>query len=332
MCSLQVENAVTTGKTGLACTDEQRRWNAGTVRNIEPKRLRDINFSHHRAGDEFGIRVSGAQPLPNTPQYMSHAEFLTNVDKDPTKPLFQLKNSLLGKCYRAKPVVQPCSLAHTAVDARFLRPHQTHAGSDLTCETCKSFYECYVQVSSAQAFTLESETREQSSSDLWHNARKLRITASAAKKVPSRASTNPDKFIAEHLYPSFRGNYATNYGKENEVVAGNALREQGMSITQMGITVNVTEPWLSASPDGVIDSSVLLEIKCPVPSKLHSTLLDQLDHTCSDIKLVDGVPQLQKTGSRGYYMQVQIGMFCAGLKMAKLFFWSPNDSYVHCTI
>ena len=51
MCSLQVENAVTTGKTGLACTDEQRRWNAGTVRNIEPKRLRDINFSHHRAGD-----------------------------------------------------------------------------------------------------------------------------------------------------------------------------------------------------------------------------------------------------------------------------------------
>ena len=57
MCSLQVENAVTTGKTGLACTDEQRRWNAGTVRNIEPKGLRDINFSHHRAGDEFGIMV-----------------------------------------------------------------------------------------------------------------------------------------------------------------------------------------------------------------------------------------------------------------------------------
>ena len=98
-----------------------------------------------------------------------------------------------------------------------------------------------------------SSAQASDSSDLWHNARKLRITASSAKKVPSRESTNPDKFMAEHLCPSFLGNYATNYGKENEVVAGNALQEQGMSITHRGIVVSVTEPWLSASPDGVID-------------------------------------------------------------------------------
>lgn len=183
-----------------------------------------------------------------------------------------------------------------------------------------------MQVNTTQAARLELETRQQSASELWHSARKLRLTASSAKKVPSKASTNPDKFLAEHLYPSFRGNYATNYGKENEVVACNTLKEQGMSIIHRGLVVSVQEPWLSASPDGVIDSSVLLEIKCPVPNKLYSTLLDRLTQNGSDVKLIDGVPQLQKTGARGYYMQVQLGMFCTGLRMAKLFIWSPNDT------
>lgn len=110
------------------------------------------------------------------------------------------------------------------------------------------------------------------------------------------------------------------------MVACNTLKEQGMSIIHRGLFVSVQEPWLSASPDGVIDSSVLLEIKCPVPNKLYSTLLDRLTQNGSDVKLIDGVPQLQKTGARRYYMQVQLGMFCTGLRMAKLFIWSPNDT------
>ncbi len=44
MSLLQVQNAVVSGKTGLARTDEQRRWNAGTSKNLETKRLSQINF------------------------------------------------------------------------------------------------------------------------------------------------------------------------------------------------------------------------------------------------------------------------------------------------
>ncbi|KAL7830927.1 hypothetical protein SRHO_G00304290 [Serrasalmus rhombeus] len=33
-----------------------------------------------------------------------------------------------------------------------------------------------------------------------------------------------------------------------------------------------------------------------------------------DVKTVDGTPQLQKNGPRGFYMQVQLCMFCTGLR------------------
>lgn len=158
---------------------------------------------------------------------------------------------------------------------------------------------------------------------MWHNCRKIRLTASSAKKVPVHAATKSDTFLCEHIYPSFRGNYATNYGKENEVRACFQLKEQGMNITHKGTVVSVQEPWLSASPDGVIDSCVLLEIKCPVPTQL--SLTDQLTQKCSDITLLDGELQLQKTGSRGYYMQVQLTMFCIGLKSATLLIWTPSE-------
>lgn len=83
-----------------------------------------------------------------------------------------------------------------------------------------------------------------------------------------------DTFLWEHIYPSFHGNYATNYSKENEVRACLQLKEQGMNITHKGTVVSVQEPWLSASPAGVIDTCVLLEKKkkkmsCANPALTH---------------------------------------------------------------
>lgn len=296
------------GKTGLACTDEQRRWNAGTSKNLEPKRLSQINFRHHKAEQQYSVncRVVASQPLPNTPRHVSHKDFRDSVDKSTLQPLFVLKNTLLGKCYNASPSAEQPSTSYSAVDDTILQPHQIH-NNELSCNPCKAFYQAYVEVSDAQAAQLELETREQSASDLWHNCRKIRLTASSAKKVPVHATTSSDKFLCEHIYPSFRGNYATNYGKANEYRACQELKEEGMSITHRGTVVSVQEPWLSASPDGVIDSCVLLEVKCPVPTQPSLTV--QLTQKCSDIKLVDGGLQLQKTGSRGYYMQIQLTMF-----------------------
>ncbi len=72
---------------------------------------------------------------------------------------------------------------------------------------------------------LTEETQLQSASQLWHDARKLRLTASTAKRVPA---TNPQKFLNECLYPTFTGNTATKYGKENEEKAIQLMVGKGL--------------------------------------------------------------------------------------------------------
>ena len=54
-------------------------------------------------------------------------------------------------------------------------------------------------------------TKEQSEEQLWHDMRRVRLT-STAKKVPARPTTSPDKFLADHLHPTFHGNSAIHHG------------------------------------------------------------------------------------------------------------------------
>lgn len=83
------------------------------------------------------------------------------------------------------------------------------------------------------------------------------------------------------------------------------------------------EPWLSASPDEILESGELLEIKCPL-LKTDETL-ETLMSLKYDVKLVGGVPQLLKNGPRGFFVQVQLGMLCTGLRACKLLLWTPSQ-------
>ena len=204
MPSLQVQNAVIGGKTGLACTDEQRRWNAGTSKNLEPKRLSQINFRHHKAEQQYSVncRVVASQRLPNTPHHVSHKDFRDSVDKSTLQPLFVLKNTLLGKCYNASPSAEQPSTSYSAVDDTILQPHQIH-NNELSCNPCKAFYQAYVEVSDAQAAQLELETREQSASDLWHNCRKIRLQQVLQKRFPSMQPQAVTNFYVSTYTPHF---------------------------------------------------------------------------------------------------------------------------------
>lgn len=63
-----------------------------------------------------------------------------------------------------------------------------------------------------------------------------------------------------------------------------------MNSTQKGTVISVQEPWLSVSPDGIIDSYAS-------GNKMLPSLTDQLSQKCRNIKLVDGELQPQKNGS-----------------------------------
>ncbi|XDV28633.1 hypothetical protein PO909_031866 [Leuciscus waleckii] len=128
------------------------------------------------------------------------------------------------------------------------QPHSEH-GSALSCPKCTTFYDAFIKLNPDQVVELERNTRKQSIEPLWHDARKLRITASTASKVPQRETTDPAKFLTEHLYPKFKGSVATRYGKESEGLAKEQIRERGCIVMDKGLVVCAGDPWLAASPD-----------------------------------------------------------------------------------
>jgi len=66
--------------------------------------------------------------------------------------------------------------------------------------SCIQLYNNEVVIDASVAKVLEEKTREQSSSDLWHNQRKLRITASIMKEVcHRRISTSCTAFVKRKI-------------------------------------------------------------------------------------------------------------------------------------
>ena len=127
--------------------------------------------------------------------------------------------------------------------------HTDHS-EPLNCHKSKDFFVKYTDIDRLE---LEQKSKEKSDSKLWHDARKLRLTASRVKKVPARDTANPDNFLRERLFPSFRGNHATQHGKDSEPMALKESAELGHPTVKVGTVLSASEPQLSASPDGIID-------------------------------------------------------------------------------
>ena len=129
------------------------------------------------------------------------------------------------------------------------------------------------------------------------------MTESTAKRVPKQSTTNPQKLLSEHLCPTFTGNTATKYGQENEKTAIELTEAQGHTVEWRGLVLCPDHPWFGVSPDGILDSTQLLEIKCPLKS---STLLAEfLSQPTGDIRcLKDGNYFILSYGPHGYYLQV----------------------------
>lgn len=126
--------------------------------------------------------------------------------------------------------------------------------------------------------------------------RRVGNTASTARKVQP-------EFLPVHRHPTFRSNDSTRHGAEVEEQARQFLKTQGHTIKTKGLVVCPAEPWLAASPDGVINKEML-------GKKL---LTEALATKKSEITpLANGQYILASNGPKGYYMQVQLGMHCTG--------------------
>lgn len=154
----------------------------GTQRNLCPKRLMDITFSHHRATDVLQMPevMPKNVPLPPTSLFCTQDEL-----REGLKHLQLPVSSLLHKCLSA---VQGQEPGHPASS-----PHADHDGTN-NCQRCMLFYDRFVAIDPNKCTASEHVTLEQSSSHLWHDSRKvvrLESLRAQQRRFPSEAILRP---------------------------------------------------------------------------------------------------------------------------------------------
>ena len=140
--------------------------------------------------------------------------------------------------------------------------------------TERSYFDCRIDsinyVTPQEAESLEKKTRQQARSSLWRESRSTRLTSSTFGRICKRTDRTDDAKLAASMMP--RPNLgrvlAIGYGVANEA---NAIvrytQETKDNVQRSGLVVNPKWPMLAASPDGVVDSDTIIEVKCPHSAK-----------------------------------------------------------------
>jgi putative phage-type endonuclease len=129
---------------------------------------------------------------------------------------------------------------------------------------------------------------EQHSND-WFVERNKRITASSISTVikSNTKSRTYNKLLCEKFNPSavrkYRGSPATIWGTMFEQVAREIYSQKNkVNVMEYGLIPHMKYDFIGASPDGVTDIGVLLEIKCPysrnITNKIPKHYYAQIQH------------------------------------------------------
>ena len=178
---------------------------------------------------------------------------------------------------------------------------------DFSCLTSeeKAFVELHLIVDIEEAKNVEVNTVKQSESTLWYQERCKRLTSSNFGNVINRwKKIYPTSILKKALQTkSIKVAKSCMWGKDNEETAIKLYESiTKSSVTRCGLFINPKCPWLDCSPDGVVNTEKVLEVKCP-SSKKHLTI----EEACQDknfyMKFNNGVPKLKI--KHPYYYQCQ---------------------------
>jgi hypothetical protein len=116
---------------------------------------------------------------------------------------------------------------------------------------------------------LTIDTVGQFDNDEYKKAKEKRLTASKFGPIyKMQDETHPHPKVYDYIHPRVLSNEAITYGIENEPRIIRQFSDQtGLEVRPSGLCVNEKWPYLGASPDGLIDSDALIEVKCLFSAK-----------------------------------------------------------------
>ena len=121
---------------------------------------------------------------------------------------------------------------------------------------------------------IAQEYAEQRSQE-WLDLRENMITASdAASAIGESRYESEDAFVKKKvLRTKWAGNAATAHGTLLEPIVRDLYdAKYNRKSHEIGLVQHRDYPWLGASPDGVTEDGILVEIKCPMSRKIESNV------------------------------------------------------------
>lgn len=143
-----------------------------------------------------------------------------------------------------------------------------------------------------------------------------------------REKTSRLKIIKEILFGTFVGNAATRYGIANEITAKENLEECiKKKIHPAGLIVDINMPFLAASPDGIIDNDILIEIKCPASAKTLTPEEAIINGKIKSCLLKNKHLYLKR--NHNYYFQVQGQLHISQRMYCYFCVWTPKGKQIY---
>nr|XP_034195188.1 uncharacterized protein LOC117611362 [Osmia lignaria]XP_034195190.1 uncharacterized protein LOC117611364 [Osmia lignaria] len=170
--------------------------------------------------------------------------------------------------------------------------------------------------------TIEAETRDQAKSEKWIAYRRKLLTASNFGKICRlRKDTPRANTLKSIMYPQIPNLRSLEYGRENEANALKQLEDElGIDILPCGLFIDAVVPYLGATPDGIVDDDIIVEVKCPESAK-----------DLSPAEAIEQLPAIQcifrddeMNKIHHYYYQVQGQLHITNRQCALFCLWTPK--------
>ncbi|KAK6171766.1 hypothetical protein SNE40_018199 [Patella caerulea] len=350
----KVEHANKFGYT--SCTSQKCTWNVPKKSSVlEPKLISEMTIKKSRHGTTGNKRPlvtplkKSFQPVEvhNELDTLSEALF----DVLPTACLFKGLPSLREQAITVHPIVNPT--VHPTVPIFDVNCYTQQYLTDKFKENCNtdfySFFSTFFKPTSEIIFHINEATLGQSTNSSWYSLREGRITASNFYAVHTRVQTlkkKHDNSGDEDIRPLLKkimGYTKLNpnlkplkYGREMEPHAKLEYKSmysdshKNASYAECGLFLDICRPYLSASPDLLVECDCcgkgLLEVKCPLITKC-----DSCSKFCTCILPVylykgsNSILTLKKLSS--YYGQVQGQMFVTKRPWCDFFVYTCNGFF-----
>jgi len=173
---------------------------------------------------------------------------------------------------------------------------------------------------------IEYETRGQNECELWYLLRKEMLTASNFGVVcKMRATTSCAMTVKNILYPSFSDTAAIKYGREMEEIARKEVAAKlKKEIKKCGLFIDRENPFLGASPDGIIDEDGLIEIKCPLSAE--NLTAEEAIKTVSNLTTIfDKKDENKMRCTHKYFYQIQGQLNITRRDYCLFVLWTPKS-------